>query len=140
MNDFFRIFAHGADFDVDAYRALAPLKFDGAWHKGERGHDHPKSSGVFKVLGDGQTLSIREQEEIAIEFLSANHEALQALAHYPGVTTFILGLQYPVKLALNTVAFCVSLSPLLMRHACEIGIEPTFYVTPEFDLETRNDG
>ena len=50
MNEF-RLFAHGVTFDPDDYLASAPLKFDGVWHKGEAGHNHPKSSGVFKVLG-----------------------------------------------------------------------------------------
>src|SRR5438094_10563540 len=97
MNEF-RLFAHGVDFDPDAYVASTPLKFDGVWHKGESGHDHPKSSGVFKVLGDGQKVPLSEQEKIAIEYLSTNREALKALTKYPGVTTFILGLQYHIEL------------------------------------------
>lgn len=92
MNEF-RLFAHGVEFDPDAYLASAPLKFDGVWRKGESGHNHPKSSGVFKVLGDGRTVPILEQERIAIQFLSANREALKALAQHPQVTTFILGLR-----------------------------------------------
>jgi hypothetical protein len=50
MNEF-RLFAHGPGFDADAYLVSAPLSFDGVWHKGESGPDHPKSNGVFKVLG-----------------------------------------------------------------------------------------
>ena len=46
------------------------------------------------MLGNGRTLPIFEQEGIAVEFLSANREALKALATYPGVTTFFLGLEY----------------------------------------------
>ena len=57
MNEF-RLFAHGDDFDPDDYLATAPLKFDGVWRKGESSPDHPKSSGVFKTLGDGFTVSI----------------------------------------------------------------------------------
>jgi len=128
MNEF-RLFAHGVAFDSDAYLAAAPLKFDGVWHKGEAGNDHPKSSGVFKVLGDGRTLPIVEQEQIAIEFLSANREALKALATYRGVTTFILGLQYHIELGEDTIGFCIGPSLRLMWHALDIGIEPTYYVT-----------
>src|SRR4051812_47588628 len=104
MNEF-RLFAHGVEFDPDAYLATAPLKFDGVWRRGESGHDHPKSSGVFKVLGDGRTVPFFDQERIAIEYLSANREALKVLAHYPGVTTFILGLQYHIVLEVNTIGF-----------------------------------
>ena len=135
MNEF-RLFAHGVAFDSDAYLAEAPLKFDGGWHKGEAGNDHPKSSGVFKVLGDGRTVPLFEQEQIAIEFLSANREALKALATYPGVTTFILGLQYHIKLDESTIGFCVGPSSQLMSHALDVGLEPIYYVT----LDRRHEG
>src|SRR5512144_500006 len=64
----FRLFAHGEAFDPDAYLATTALMFDGVWHKGESGHDHPKSSGVFKVLGDGPTVPLFKQEQIAIDY------------------------------------------------------------------------
>jgi hypothetical protein len=138
MNEF-RLFAHGVAFDSDAYLAEAPLKFDGGWHKGESGNDHPKSSGVFKVLGDGRTVPIFEQEQIAIEFLSANREALKALATYPGVTTFILGLQYHIKLEEGTIGFCVGPSSQLMSHALDVGIAPIYYVTLDKPHEGEGD-
>ena len=125
----FRVFAHGVAFDPDAYLASAPLKFDGVWHKGEAGHDHPKSSGVYKVLGDGLTMPLVEQERIAIEFLSSNREALKALAQYPGVTTLVLGLQYHIDLDEGAIGICMGPSARLMRCALDIGIEPTYYVT-----------
>jgi len=55
MNEF-QVFALGDEFDPDAYLASAPLKFDGLWRKGESGRGHPKSSGVFKTLGDGLSI------------------------------------------------------------------------------------
>ena len=125
----FRLFAHGEAFDPDTYLATTTLKFDGVWHKGESGQDHPKSSGVFKVLGDGRTLSIFEQERIAIDYLTANREALRALAREPGVTTFILGLQYQIELEEGTIGFCMGPSARLMKLALDIGIAPTYYVT-----------
>src|SRR5262245_52989606 len=106
MNEF-RIFAHGVAFDLDTYLASAPLKFDGTWRRGEVANDHPKSNGVFKILGDGQQLPLYEQERIAIDYLTANRDALKALATYPGVTTFILGLQYLVELDPSTVGFTI---------------------------------
>src|SRR5262245_61275935 len=134
MNEF-RLFAHGVEFDPDAYLASAPLKFDGVWRKGESGHDHPKSSGVVKVLGDGRTVPTCEQERIAIEYLSANREALKALAQHPQVTTFILGLQYHLVLDGNTIGFCMGPSARLMRHCLDIGISPTYYVTLDRERE-----
>ena len=124
----FRLFAHGEAFDPNAYLAITTLKFDGVWHKGESGHDHPKSSGVFKVLGDGSTLPIFKQEQIAVEYLTANREALKALAQAPGVTTFILGLQYQIELEEGTIGFSIAPSAHLMRLALDIGIAPTYYV------------
>jgi hypothetical protein len=128
MNDF-RLFAHGPAFDPDAYLAETPLKFDGVWHKGEAGNDHPKSSGVFKILGDGRTMPTFEQEQIAIEFLAANREALKALATHAGVTTFVLGLQYHLELTEGIVGFAIGPPARLMAHAVSIGIEPIYYVT-----------
>ena len=74
-------------------------------------------------------MPIFEQEQIAIEFLSANREALKELATYPGVTTFILGLQYRIELGEGTIGFCVGPSVRLISHALDIGIQPTYYVT-----------
>jgi hypothetical protein len=138
MNEF-RLFAHGVAFDSDAYLAEAPLTFDGVWHKGEAGNDHPKSSGVSKALGDGRAVSIVEQEQIAIEFLSANREALKGLATYPGVTTFILGLQYHIRLDEGTIGFCLSPSARLMSQALDIGIAPIYYVTLDRRHETEGE-
>lgn len=136
----FQLFALGADFDPDAYVASTPLKFDGIWHKGESGHDHPKSSGVFKLLGDGQKVSLSEQEKIAIEYLSANREALKALARYPGVTTFILALQYRAfEFEPETSGFCIGPSTSLMRHCLDIGVSPNFYVSLDRKWESEQD-
>jgi hypothetical protein len=132
MNQF-QLFAHGVDFDADAYLASAPLRFDGMWRKGESGLDHPKSNGVFKVLGDGLALSVWEQEKIAIDFLSANRDALKALAEYPGVTTIILGLQYCIELDGGTFGFCVGLTAKFMRQCLDIGISPNYYLTLDWD-------
>lgn len=128
MNEF-RIFAHGEYFDPDAYLLSTLLKLDGKWHKGESGHDHPKSSGVFKILGDGLKLTISKQEIIAIDYISKNREALKALAKFPGVTTFILGLQYHIELEPGLVGFCMGPSAQLMKYALDIGFSPTFYVS-----------
>ena len=127
----FRLFAHGPAFDPDAYLATTSLKFDGVWHKGEVQPNHPKSSGVFKVLGDGSTVPIFEQEQIAIDYLTTNREALKMLAREPGITTFVLGLQYTVKLEEAVISLTVSPSIPLMSVALDIGIAPTYYVILE---------
>jgi len=136
MNEF-RLFALGVEFDPDAYLASAPLEFDGVWRKGESGRNHPKSNGIFKVLGDGPTVPLPQQERIALEFLAGNRDALRALAQYPGVTTFILGLQHHIDLERrkNLVAFCVGPPAPLMRLALDIGLQPTYYITFELPEE-----
>ena len=125
----FRLFAHGVDFDPDVYLTMTSLKFDGVWHKGENGEDHPKSSGIYKDLGDGYNLPFCEQEKMALKYLSLNQKALKELANYPGVTSFILGLQYQIDLTESVVGFCMGPSKQLMEHALEIGLTPTYYVT-----------
>ncbi|HVK13755.1 MAG TPA: hypothetical protein VM597_33740, partial [Gemmataceae bacterium] len=69
------------------------------------------------------------QQQIAVEFLSANRDALKGLAQYPGVATFVLGLQCHVELSPGTIGFCKDPSAWLMWHCLDIGISPTFYVT-----------
>ena len=99
------------------------------WHKGETGKDHPKSSGLFKILGDGQKLALYEQEKIGIDYLATNRDELKALAAYPGMTTFILGLQYHIKLEPTTIGFSMGPSAVLMGRALDIGISLTFCVS-----------
>jgi hypothetical protein len=116
----FQVFAHGVAVDPDACLASTTLGFDGVWRKGERGFDHPKSNGVFEMLGDGRTLPISEQQRIAIDFLSTQRDALRAVAAFPGVTTFILGLQHRANK--SWAAFCLGPGPRLMDLALDIGI------------------
>ena len=129
----FRLFAHGREFDVDAFLATTTLRPDHVWHRGDQRRDacvesrHP-TSGVEYELGDGRTLTLPEQEKIAIEYLSANQEALRVLAKWPGVTTFILALQYQLELGPGTFGFTIRPSALLMEHALAVGVSPTFYV------------
>lgn len=125
----FGIFAHGESFDPDAFLAATTLRFDEVWHRGDRRPGHPASNGVRKVLGDGLTIPLHEQERIATDYIVANRDGLKALAQAPGVTTFILGLQYHIVLDESTVGFCMGPSAGLMSRALDIGIEPTFYVT-----------
>lgn len=134
----FEIFALGESFSPDAFLASTAMKFDSVWHRGDQGNDHPKSSGVCKILGDGQSLSVFEQERIAILFLKENRDVLKSLAIFPGVSSFTLGLQYHVELAINTVGFCMGPSSSLMWHALDIGFEPTYYVT--LDRKREQDG
>src|SRR4051812_2957824 len=104
----FCLFAHGREFDVDAFLAGTSLRPDYVWRRGDQkryacGESRHPTSGVEVVLGDGEKLSLPEQEKIAIEYLSANREALRALAGWPGVTTFVLGLHYRIELGPSTV-------------------------------------
>jgi len=84
--------------------------------------------GVGKRLGDGARVSLDEQQRIAVEFLSANKDALRDLANFPGVTTFPLGLQYNVELEEGLRGFCMGPSPRLMWHALDVGVHPNFCV------------
>jgi len=125
----FGLFAHGESFDPDAFLAATTLRFDEVWHKGDKGRGHPRSNGVRKILGDGITTPLHEQERIAIDYIVANRDGLKALARAPGVAAFILGLQYHIVLDESTVGFCMGPSAGLMSRALDIGIEPIFYVT-----------
>ncbi|MEX2171256.1 MAG: hypothetical protein WD851_18190 [Pirellulales bacterium] len=136
----FKLFAHGEEFDVDAFLAVTPLTIDRTWRRGDlRGHpefiqDRHPTSGVEICLGPGRTLSDGEQDRIAAAFLEVNEDALKALAQFPGVTIFILGLHHYVELMPNVVGFCMSPSARLMYFALRVGLTPTFYV----DLDRKD--
>jgi hypothetical protein len=129
----FRIFAHGETFDVDAFLTTATLRPDYLWRRGDQRRyacvesKHP-TSGVAFHLGDGRTVPFVKQEQIAITYIQAHRDELQALARYPGVQTFILGLQYICELDESLLGFCIGPSRRLMRLALDVGIEPNYYV------------
>lgn len=125
---YFEIFAHGESFDPDAFLRTTTLKCDGKWYKGQYGSNHPESSGVNIRLGDGGTLELDEQEQIALEFLKANREALKHLSGFPGVTTFILGIEVDIEVAPNIVCTSFGVSPHLAWQALDVGIELVFYL------------
>ncbi|MGA2257828.1 MAG: hypothetical protein ABSG53_24460 [Thermoguttaceae bacterium] len=134
MSNHFTIFAHGDNFDVDAYLKGTSLEFDHIWHRGDpRGcpefiQDRHSTSGVEKVLGDGRGLDIREQDRIATSFLEKHEQALTELSRFPGVDYFILGLHYRIDLPPELRGFCMSASARLMHFALRTGIEQIFYV------------
>jgi hypothetical protein len=138
----FTLFAHGESFDVDAYTPTATLVFNSVWHRGDQRRyscvesKHP-TSGIEIVLGDGRTVPLPEQEEIAIGYLKAHTDELRALARFPGVDTFILGLQYHIELDDGIVGFCMGPCALLMWHALNVGVTPTYYVTLDRDSRAR---
>jgi hypothetical protein len=67
MNEF-RLFAHGVEFDVDAFLASTTLRPDYVWRRGDQRRyacvesRHP-TSGLVLVLGDGQKVPLFEQEK-----------------------------------------------------------------------------
>ncbi len=132
--NFFTIFAHGESFDVDAFLSKTSLTFDHIWHRGDL-RDHPfvkskhPTSGVEIVLGDGLTIPFLKQERIAIDYIKDNKEDLKYIGMFPGVKTFILGLQYRLEIAENINGFCMGPSEILMQLALEIGFYPNYYVT-----------
>ena len=129
----FRIFAHGKAFDVDAWLATTTVRPDYVWRRGDQKRyacgpsEHP-TSGVEFVLGDGLAVPYNEQEQIAVTYIQTHRNELRALAQFPGVETFILGLQYILELDESLIGFCIGPSRQLMWHALDVGIEPTCYV------------
>lgn len=143
MNEF-RLFAHGEAFDVDAFLASTTLQPDYVWRRGDQlryacvESRHP-TSGVEFVLGDGLTVPFLKQEGIAVAYLKAHRDELQALARFSGVGTFILGLQYRTAFESNVIGFPLGPSAQLMWHCLDVGCVPTYYVTldrlPEPEVE-----
>jgi len=148
MNEF-RLFAHGEAFDVDAFLSSTALRPDYVWRRGDQRRyacvesRHP-TSGVEFVLGDGLTVPYLKQEGIAVTYLKAHRDELRALGQFPGVDTFILGLQYRTSFESNVIGFCLGPSAQLMWHCLDVGCEPTYYVTldrlPEPEVEDAEPG
>ena len=129
----FRIFAHGQSFDVDAFVGMTSLRPDYVWRRGDQRRyaciesKHP-TSGVEFVLGDGRVVPVLDQEQIAFNYIEEHRHELRTLAQFPGVETFILGIQYICELDEGIIGFCLAPSRRLMQHALDVGIEPNYYV------------
>ena len=116
----FHIFAHGETFDVDAFLRASTLRPSFVWR-----NLPSKTSGIEIFLGDGRQIRLVDQEDIAVDYLNAQKDQLTALAQFPGVDTFILGL---VRICTpEQTGFCVGPPPELMRQALQIGICPLYY-------------
>ena len=122
-DNYFKLFAQGTDFDVDAYVEQSSLEFDTVWHLGE---PHRRSSGCEIKLGDGNSIRLEEQDRIAVEYLETNEEGLRELAGHEGVDSVILGLHY--RATAHMAAFCMEPSERLMHFALRTGVSPVFYV------------
>jgi hypothetical protein len=139
MNQFqnqFQLTAHGHTFDVDAFLATSTLRPDYTWRRGDPllyscGESKYETSGVVLMLGDGRAVPFLDQERIAIGYLESHRDELRALANFPGVEWFILGLQYHIEIDPGTLGFCMGPSARLMWHALDIGVRPTYYVSLE---------
>ena len=131
-NNFFKFFALGQDFDVDAYLETSPLRFDHVWHRGETkpgGIGRYPTHGASITLGDGCRLTRENQERIAIDFLERNEEPLRDLAQYEGVERVQLGIQFRVEASENLSGISVEPSMRLMYAALRIGrIQPLYFV------------
>jgi hypothetical protein len=118
----FHIFAHGDKFDVDAFIATSTLRPDYVWRRGPSG-----SSGIELFLGDGRQIRLVDQEDTAVTYLNEHEDELKALARFPGVDTFILGLVWICTP--EQTGFCVGPSAELMQLALDIGIFTLYYCT-----------
>jgi hypothetical protein len=128
----FVLFAHGRDFDVDAFLATTPLAFDKIWRRGEiasacAGVEHRyETSGVEVCLGDGTTLPLREQEHVACAFLRGNREPLRALAAFAGADHRFLRLQHRFEIGSGVVGMTVGPPSCLMRALLETAFVPLY--------------
>ena len=142
MENCFRVFALGEEFDVDAFISTSQLTPTLIWRRGEPKKPGSRSlyptSGVAYDLGEGSTIPFLKQEAIALSFLKANRDELKSLGEFPGVTHFTLGLQYSKEARRNLVGFCISASSRLMWHLLDIGCTLTNYVWLEYpDTESN---
>lgn len=138
MNDF-HILAHGEEFDVNAFLATTTLRPDLVWRRGDQRSACSKSrhstSGFQLSLGDGLSVSLWDQEKMALAYLQDNQEELRSLRLCPGLKFLILSLNYFFKLDPSTVGFWVDPSRPLMRHCLDIGVHLTYHVRLDRRIE-----
>ena len=129
----FILFAHGEDFDADAFLEKTSLIFEKVWRRGQPKHPGGevlhKTSGVQKALGDGRVTPLPEQQRMACEFLHANRDGLRELASWPGANYRRVGLQYHLELSPGMGGFSMGPPSGLMVAALDVGFELTYYVT-----------
>jgi len=118
----FHIFVLGETFDVDAFLAQSSLRPDFVWREMGNG----PTNGLELLIGDAETISLPEQERIAISYLRENQKELLALAQFPGVEGVNLGLVY--RMPPNATGVCVGPSQTLMIAALEAGVRPRYYI------------
>src|SRR5438477_4802728 len=124
------IIAHGEKFDVDAFLAKSTLYPEFVWRR-----EALITSGVEFFLGDGRTTRLRDQEQIAITYLKRHRNELRAIAEFPGVDAFILGLVYIAKLEAGVSGVALDWPRGLMMAALDVGITPIHYIT--YDLPSK---
>ena len=130
MDNFFKFFALGDDFDVHAFVASTSLKPSRIWRRGEpkggnkRGAPFP-SSGIEFELGQGSLVPFLKQDDIAVAFIKEHREDLKALSEFPGVTHFTLGLHYSHTRTGNVIGFSMYASRWLMWRLLDIGCSLT---------------
>ncbi len=117
------IIAHGERFDIDAFLGKSTLRPDFVWRR-----EAPVTSGVEFFLGDGRAIGLRDQENLAIMYLKAHRDELRAIAKFPGVDAFILGLVYIAKLEDHIFGAALHWSRELMLPALDTGITPIHYI------------
>ena len=119
----FHIFALGESFDVDAFLGQSSLQPDFVWRQMGNG----PTNGLELVLGDADTATLRQQEEIAVNYLREHRDELRRLACFPGVEALNLGLVY--RVGPNVTGFCLGPSRALMVQALDSGVRPNYYGT-----------
>jgi len=129
----FSIFAHGDSFNVDEFLARSTLRPDYVWRRGDQRRyacveSKHETSGVEFVLGNGWEVPFQEQEDIAVAYLKEHRDELRMLSEFPGVETFILGLQYICQLHDGLLGVCAGPSSQLMWHALDVRVHPNYYV------------
>jgi len=117
------IIAHGERFDVGAFLGKPTLRPDFVWRR-----EAPVTSGVEFFLGDGRAIGLRDQENLVIMYLKAHRDELRAIAKFPGVDAFILGLVYIAKLEDHIFGAALHWSRELMLPALDTGITPIHYI------------
>src|SRR5437870_1063267 len=140
----FSIFAHGDKFNVDEFLARSALRPDYVWRRGDQRsyacvESKHETSGVEFVLGNGWEVPFQEQEDIALAYLEAHRDELRMLSQFPGVETFILGLQYICKLHEGLLGLCAGPSSQLMWHALDIGVLPNYYVSFQYPAKPERE-
>ncbi len=126
----FKLGAQGKAFDVDGYLSTVRFSASKTWHVGDllSGDRKIDTNGFFVTLGTSSRLNLRDQQEVATEFLVNHRDELHENNGRFEIEQFFLMLQLNAEVDRCTTGFYVQVSRQLLSLTLPLKIDVLTYV------------